>query len=121
MRHPLFIRFLLLIPALSFCSLLPTLFAEDPPTTKGGGKESDIAPPSEKDLVDKRVLFMKTALSRFTIQVGTERSQPKLASPVFAGPIRLVPARMALLPFMLTTVAALLRSDSFSWTVRKDG
>ena len=81
MRSFVFIRFLLLIPALNLCSLLPALLADDPPAEKAGKKQPDIAPPTEKELTDKRVLFMKTALSHFTIQVGENKEPAKVGDP----------------------------------------
>jgi hypothetical protein len=79
MRHALFLRFLVLvlIPALAFGSLVPTLLADNPPADK----KPDIAPPTEKELTDKRVVFMKAALSHFTIQVGDSKEPAKVGDP----------------------------------------
>ena len=78
MRRLFFTRFRLLFafiltPAL--CWVVSALLAEEPPADKAGGKTPTIAPPTKKELADKRMQFMKKALARYTIQVG-EREEP---------------------------------------------
>ena len=78
MRRSVFTRFRLLfvlIPIPALCSVAPALLAVDPPADKSGEKPPRLAPPTAKELADKRMQFMKTALARFTIQVG-ERKEP---------------------------------------------
>lgn len=73
-----FIRFRLLgvlVPVLAFCSVVSALLADDPSADKTGGKASDIAPPTAKELKDERMKFMKAALARYTVHVG-ERKEP---------------------------------------------
>jgi hypothetical protein len=72
---------LVLATALAICSVGPPLIAEDPPAGKKDEKSSDIAPPTAKELADKKMMFMKTALSHFTIQVGDNKEQAKVLDP----------------------------------------
>jgi hypothetical protein len=65
---------LLLVPVLVPSG--PQLPAQEPPK-----KAPDIAPPTEKDLADKRMVFMKSALSHFTVQVGDRKEASKVADP----------------------------------------
>jgi hypothetical protein len=84
MRQAFFTRFrlfLVLIPMLAACSVVPALLAEDPPGDKAGGKRPDIAPPTAKELADERMRFMKTALGRFTVQVGERKEPATVADP----------------------------------------
>lgn len=74
-------RLLVLLPVLALCSVGPVLCADDPPAEKTGGKAPDIAPPTAKDLSDKRMVFMKSALSHFTIRVGDRKDASKVADP----------------------------------------
>src|SRR5262249_46602839 len=69
---------LLLVPALLPAG--PRLLADDPPK-KGDEKAPDLAPPTAKELADKRMGFMKPALSHFTIQVGDRKEAAKVADP----------------------------------------
>jgi hypothetical protein len=72
---------LVLAPALAACLVLPVLRADDPPADKAGGKPPDIAPPTAQELADKRMVFMKTALARYTIQVGGQKEPARVADP----------------------------------------
>lgn len=67
--------FLVVISTLLLCWVGPALLADDPPAGKTGKKPPDIAPPTEKELADERMKFMKKSLSRFTIHVG-EQEEP---------------------------------------------
>jgi hypothetical protein len=66
---------LVLVPVLALCSVAPTLLADDPPAEKKGERPPGIAPPTAEELAGKRMVFMKTALARFTVQVD-ERKEP---------------------------------------------
>jgi hypothetical protein len=55
--------------------------AQDPPADKTGGKTPDIAPPTANELRDKRVLFMKSALARYTVQVGDRKEPATVGDP----------------------------------------
>src|SRR5262245_23157709 len=58
----------------------PRLIADEPPAKKDE-KAPDLAPPTAKELADKRMVFMKSALSHFTIQVGERKELSKVADP----------------------------------------
>jgi hypothetical protein len=73
------IRFLLVLAPAVF-SVVFALRADDPPT-KPEGQAPEIAPPTEKELADKRMVFMKTALSRYTVQVGARKEPAKVGDP----------------------------------------
>jgi hypothetical protein len=82
MMHSIFARFFfVLVPTLGLYFIATVLFAEDPPPTKKVDKQPDIAPPTEKELADKRMVFMKSALAHFTIQVGDRKEQAKVGDP----------------------------------------
>ena len=68
-----------LVPALVLVG--PQLIADEPPAKKAGENAPDLAPPTAKELADKRMAFMKTALSHFTIQVGDRKEASKVADP----------------------------------------
>lgn len=54
---------------------------EDPSTDKADEKRPRVAPPTANELVDKRMQFMKTALARFTVQVGERKEPAKIGDP----------------------------------------
>lgn len=55
---------------------------EDPPRAdKTGDQKPDIAAPTNKELGDKRMVFMKSALARFTIQVGDQKEPAEVGNP----------------------------------------
>ena len=73
---------LLLVPMLAICSLGTVLNADDPPpANKKVEKQPDIAPPTEKELAEKKMMFMKSALGHFTIKVGNQKEQAKVGDP----------------------------------------
>jgi hypothetical protein len=51
------------------------------PGAKGDEFPARIAPPTDKELADKRMVFMKTALARYTVQVGDQKDPAKVADP----------------------------------------
>src|SRR6516162_9131120 len=71
--------YLLLVPVLVLAG--PRLPADEPPAKKADEKAPDLAPPTAKELADKRMAFMKTALSHFTVQVGNRKEASKVADP----------------------------------------
>jgi hypothetical protein len=84
MRRCFFTRLrllLVLVPTLALCSVVPALPANDPPADKTDGKPPAIAPPTAKELADKRIKFMKTALARYTVQVGEQKESAKVGDP----------------------------------------
>jgi hypothetical protein len=68
------------MPTLAPGSVMPALCADDPPAVKTGGKP-DIAPPTAEDLADRRMVFMKAALARYTVEVGGRKEPAKVADP----------------------------------------
>jgi hypothetical protein len=76
-----FRRFLVLIPALALCPVVPALLADDPPDDKKGEKPPAIAPPTAKELADQRMQFMKKALAHYTVQVGEQKEPAKVGDP----------------------------------------
>jgi hypothetical protein len=74
---------LAILPTLALCSAGTFLHADDPlPAEKKVDKQPDIAPPTTKELADKRMVFMKSALAHFAIQVGDQKEQAKVGDPV---------------------------------------
>jgi hypothetical protein len=95
MRCSFFARFglfLVLVSVLAFCSVGPARLAEDPPAGKTDGKSPDIAPPTAQELGEKRMIFMKKALARFTVQVGEGKEPAEVADPClrWTNPISMV-------------------------------
>jgi hypothetical protein len=70
---------LLLVPVLVLAG--PQLRADEPPARKAEEKAPDLAPPTAKELADRRMAFMKSALSHFTIQVGDRQEPARVAAP----------------------------------------
>jgi hypothetical protein len=64
--------------SVAFLIRLP-LFADDP--KKPADKAPDLATTVDKELSDRRLAFMKSALSHFTIQVGDRKETSKAADP----------------------------------------
>jgi hypothetical protein len=69
------------MPILAPGSVVTALLAEDPPGDKAGGKPPELAPPTTKELADGRMKFMKTALARYTVQVGERKEPARVADP----------------------------------------
>jgi hypothetical protein len=69
-----------LLAALAVALERSGLRADDPPLKKEG-KGAEIAPPTEKELADKRMVFMKTALARYTVRVGDRKEAGKVGDP----------------------------------------
>jgi hypothetical protein len=59
----------------------PQLLADEPPGKKADPKAPDLAPPTAEELAEKRMAFMKSALSHFTIQVGDRKEAAKVGAP----------------------------------------
>jgi hypothetical protein len=73
---------LVLIPTLALGSVGPALPADPPPPNpKTEAKQPEIAPPTEKELAEKRMMFMKSALARYTVRVGERKEVAKVADP----------------------------------------
>jgi hypothetical protein len=70
---------LLLVPVLVLAG--PQLPTDEPPAQKAEEKAPDLAPPTAKELADKRMAFMKSALAHFTIQVGDRKEPAQVGDP----------------------------------------
>lgn len=71
---------LLVIVGLS--SQAPVPAGDDKPApARNDGVEPDIAPLSEEDLADQRMVFMKSALGQYTIQVGDRKEPARVSDP----------------------------------------
>ena len=55
--------------------------ADDPPAKQTEEKKATIAPPTAKELADKRIIFMKSALAHFTVQLGDRKERAKVGDP----------------------------------------
>jgi hypothetical protein len=69
------------IPALALCSLVSLAPADEPTADKSGEKPPAIAPPTEKELAEKRMQFMKAALAHYTIHVGEAKEPATVGDP----------------------------------------
>jgi hypothetical protein len=84
MRRTLVNRFgalLALMATLASGSVVRAQSADNPPAGKAVAKPTDIAPPTVEELSGKRMVFMKTALARYTIQVGGQKEPATVADP----------------------------------------
>jgi hypothetical protein len=72
---------LVLTPALALCLAVPILRADDRPAEKAGEKRPAIAPPTAEELANKRIKFMRAALSRYTVHVGEGKEPAKAGEP----------------------------------------
>lgn len=61
--------------------MVSLLLAGDPPADKTDGKRPTLAPPTAKELADKRMKFMKAALARYTVQVGEQKESAEVGDP----------------------------------------
>jgi hypothetical protein len=59
----------------------PRLIGQEPPAKKPDEKAPDLAPPTAKELSDKRLAFMKSAMSHFTVRVGNRKGEGKVGDP----------------------------------------
>jgi hypothetical protein len=57
------------------------LRADEPPARRADERGTDLVPPTAKELADKRMTFMKSALSRFAVRVGDRKDASKVAEP----------------------------------------
>ena len=72
------------LTVLAFLVLVPMVWpADDPPPGKEKKieKQPDISVPTEKELADQRIVFMKSALNHFSIRVGDRKEESKVGDP----------------------------------------
>lgn len=67
--------------AIAVASIAPLLFGDEPVSAKSQKEAPDIAIPSKDDLLDQRIVFAKTALGRYSIQIAG-RDEPARLSEV---------------------------------------
>jgi hypothetical protein len=79
--RPSYLACFCLLPVLGLVPAGPKLPADGPPAKKADEKAPDLAPPTAEELADKRMAFMKSALSHFTIQVGDRKEAAKVGDP----------------------------------------
>ena len=71
---------LFLVPVMTVAG--PGEFTDEAPSVKKADEKApDLAPPTAKELGDKRMVFMKAALSHFTIRVGNRKEASRVADP----------------------------------------
>jgi hypothetical protein len=70
------------LAVLAFLVLVPAAWtADEPVKEKKTEKQPDISAPSEKELADRRIVFMKSALDHFSIRVGDRKEASKVGNP----------------------------------------
>jgi hypothetical protein len=75
-------RLLIAVPFLVSVPLVATLQADGPPRAKKANAEKpDVRPPTEQELGDTRMVFMKSALAHFSIQVGNRKELATVLDP----------------------------------------
>jgi hypothetical protein len=64
-------------------TLAASLRADDPPPVvkKGESEKPDVRPPTDKELTDERMVFMKSALGRYSIRVGDRKERAPVLDP----------------------------------------
>jgi hypothetical protein len=72
---------LLLMWALAAGPVGPALHGDDPPADKRGAKPADIAAPTAKELADRRMVFMKSALAHYSVEVGGLKEPATVGDP----------------------------------------
>ena len=69
-------------PARPGLLLVAVLVAAGPlPADEPTAGKADLAPPTVKELAEQRMVFMKAALSRFTIRVGGRKEEARACDP----------------------------------------
>jgi hypothetical protein len=74
-------RALVLFLLLTGLSIAASSFADDAPPGKPSKTEPDIAPPTKDELAEQRMVFIKSALARYTVQVGDRKEPAKVSDP----------------------------------------
>src|SRR5262245_793983 len=73
--------FVLFVPVIVFTAL-STAFGDDKaPASPKPEKAPDIRAPTQEDLADPRMIFIKSVLSRYTVQVGDREDVAKVSEP----------------------------------------
>jgi hypothetical protein len=75
-------RLLIAVPFLASIHIVATLRADDPPLVKKvEAEKADVRPPTDQELSDTRMVFMKSALAHFSIQVGNRKESATVLDP----------------------------------------
>src|SRR5258708_35099891 len=73
--------FVLFVSAVVLTALSTTLADERTPASQKPEKTPDIGAPTKEDLSDPRMIFIKSVLSRYTIQVGDRNDVARVSDP----------------------------------------
>ena len=72
---------LVLLLLLAAAPTIPPSSADDAAPAKPGKGEPDIAPPTKDELAEQRMVFIKSALARYTVEVGGRKEPAKVSDP----------------------------------------
>jgi hypothetical protein len=82
MQHVAFAcRALVLFLLLASTSMFASSFADDAPPGNSGKGQPDIAPPTKEEMAEQRMVFIKSALARYTVQVKDRKEPAKVSDP----------------------------------------
>jgi hypothetical protein len=62
-------------------TMSPASGDDKPPSSRQQRKVADLAPPTKEDLADPRMIYIKTVLSRYTVEVGGREGAAKTSDP----------------------------------------
>src|SRR5579863_4471856 len=74
-------EFVMCVAAVGCVALLPAFGDDKVPSGKQQEKSPDIGPPTKEDLADPRMIYIKSVLSRFTVEVGGREAAAKTSDP----------------------------------------
>jgi hypothetical protein len=74
-------EFVLFVSAVVLTALSTALADERTPASQKQEKAPDIGAPTKEDLADPRMIFIKSVLSRYTVQVGDRNDVAKVSEP----------------------------------------
>lgn len=74
-------KFVLLVAVVVLTALSPAFGDDAAPSSPQKEPAPDIAPPTKKDLADPRMIFIKSVLARYTVQVGDRAEAAKVSEP----------------------------------------
>jgi hypothetical protein len=72
---------LLFLPLAASSIVGPSFAADDPAPAKPGKDEPDIAPPTKDELADQRMVFIKSALTQYSVRVGDRNEPARVSDP----------------------------------------
>lgn len=74
-------EFVLLFAVVLATTMSPVSGDDKTPSSKQKEQGADLAPPTKEDLADPRMIYIKTVLSRFTVEVGGREGAAKTSDP----------------------------------------